>query len=950
MAKQFDVVEKPARTALCGGRRVRHRRLPFRRFAFDFLEDRQLLATITVNTVSDTNSGGTTLSLRQAIEISDGTLSLSSLTSSQQALVRGVLSTPNTINFNIPSAQGPIYNISLSSALPAITSRVILNGYSQPGASRNTNGPGLTDNAVLNVEIDGTNAGSGANGLVITAGGSTIQGLVIANFGTQSSGTGGNGIVLKTAGSNLVAGNFIGTNSAGTAGTSIAGDDVLIESGSSGNTVGGLATGARNVLVNNNAGGSSLGASVDVEGTSGNLVVGNFLGTDATGTKSLAGGTDSMGILIAAGATNNTVGGITAAARNLISGNKGTGIQIGTSNDVSATSGNVVAGNYVGTDVTGLLPLGNGSGSNPTGDGVDLIGALSINNTIGGSVAAAGNLIAGNAYDGIYLDSANNDTLEFNLIGADAAKNFTNASVGNTEYGIELDNAAQITVAKNLVVNNRTGGIGLFWAQTAHDLISNNEIILNDGNGILFCSCGDGGSAIYGNLIGTDSSGTVNLGNKGDGIDIGTANNTIGGLAAGLANVIAFNTKAGVGLEQLNTDTGNTLSANSIYSNQTLGIDLGGSGIPLKNNAAGSQVGPNHLLNYPVLTSASASSVSTTITGSLMGPAGQTFTIQFFANTAGDPSSYGQGQTYVGFTTVKTDTSGNANFAFVTPSNIGGQLLSATATDPGGDTSEFAKNIPVHGAILVSPIVTTTSLAVGPSPSSDSQEISLTATVAGADGSVPAGDVTFFANGQALGQAVPLHLVNGQNTAIFTTTLSAPGSYTITAQYGGDSTHAGSSSTAVNDVVGNPVAPIVVGPAVASVEWVGNRNTSTTIVIQFNQALDLEHAQATTNYTILSTNMHGRFGKGSKRVIVKSAVYNAADETVTLHTSRPLNVRQRYQLTVNGTSPGGVSDMGGIMLDAATSNHHGINYVAILNRQDFVLHISRAFAKARSRR
>ena len=87
----------------------------------------------------------------------------------------------------------------------------------------------------------------------------------------------------------------------------------------------------------------------------------------------------------------------------------------------------------IGTDVTGLLALGNGSGSNPAGDGVDLIGVNSIDNTIGGSVAAAGNLISGNAYDGIYLDHASNDTLEFNLVGADAAKNFTNTSMGNAD-------------------------------------------------------------------------------------------------------------------------------------------------------------------------------------------------------------------------------------------------------------------------------------------------------------------------------------------------------------------------------------------------------------------------------------------------------------------------------------------------------------------------------------
>ena len=108
-------------------------------------------------------------------------------------------------------------------------------------------------------------------------------------------------------------------------------------------------------MVNNNAAGSSLGAGVDIEGTSDNLVLGNFIGTDATGTKALAGGTDSLGILIAAGATNNTVGGTTATAGNLISGNAGSGVQIGALADQSPTSGNVVAGNDIGTDVTGLL-------------------------------------------------------------------------------------------------------------------------------------------------------------------------------------------------------------------------------------------------------------------------------------------------------------------------------------------------------------------------------------------------------------------------------------------------------------------------------------------------------------------------------------------------------------------------------------------------------------------
>jgi hypothetical protein len=98
----------------------------------------------------------------------------------------------------------------------------------------------------------------------------------------------------------------------------------------------------------------------------------------------------------------------------------------------------------------------------------------------------------------------------------------------------------------------------------------------------------------------------------------------------------------------------------------------------------------------------------------------------------------------------------------------------------------------------------------------------------------------------------------------------------------------------------------------------------------------------------LTTGLHDQFGKGSKRVMVKSAVYNASSETVTLHTSRPLSVRERYQLTVNGSSPRGVSNIAGIMLDVATDSRLGRNQTVILDRQSLVL--ARAFAKLRGKR
>jgi hypothetical protein len=957
MARRSMLVDNPARRASIRGNRLRQRSLPINPFVLEVLEERQLLATITVNTASDAGAAPTTLSLRQAIEISNGTLAVSSLTSAQQAQVSGALSSPNTIDFDIPGAQGTLHDIALSSPLPAITSSVIVNGYSQPGASPNTNGPGLGDNAVLNVEIDGTSVGSGASGLVVAAGSSTIEGLIIANFGSQVGGTGGNGIVLQTAGGNLIAGNFIGTNSTGTAGTNIAADDVLIESGSSGNTVGGLTPGARDVLVNNNAGGSTLGAGVDIEGASANLVVGNFVGTSASGTMSLAGGTSSLGILIAAGATNNTVGGTTAAARNLISGNKGSGVQIGAATDQSATSGNVVAGNWVGTDVTGLLALGNGFGASPGGDGVDLVGTNSTSNTVGGSTAAAGNIISGNAYDGIFLNDARDDTLEFNLVGADDALNFSKTQMGNADFGIELDDAPQITISRNLIVNNLTGGVALFYAQTSNALIANNEIILNNGDGILFCSCGDGGSAIYGNLIGTSASGTVNLGNKGYGIDIGSANNTVGGTAVGEANTIAFNTKAGIGLEKLNTDTGNTISANSIYSNKTLGIDLGESGVPLQDNSGVAQTGPNDLENYPVLSTAVASNASTTITGSLTSMADRKFTIDFFGSPSADHSGYGEGQTFIGSTTVTTNSAGNASFAFVAPTSVAGQMLSATATDQNGNTSEFAKSIQVTTGPPSTPIGTTTVLSVSPAGALAGQPVTLTAAVSAADGSAATGNVIFFVNGQALGPAVPLAVVKGQEIATFTTSLTTAATYELSAQYQGGSTYSGSSSNTITDVVSpvtqpnpQPAPQPTIGPAVVSVEWLGNHSTSTTIVLQFNQSLDAGPAQTKSNYTILTRGLHGQFGKGSKHIALKSAIYNAASHTVTLRASRPLKVGQRYQLTLEAAVPGGLVDNVGIMLDAASLGGQGTNFVAPLDRHDFVLNLLGPSAKARPER
>ena len=142
---------------------------------------------------------------------------------------------------------------------------------------------------------------------------------------------------------------------------------------------------------------------------------------------------------------------------------------------------------------------------------------------------------------------------------------------------------------------------------------------------------------------------------------------------------------------QIISGSGNQLTSNSIYSNGKLGIDLGGDGVTLNDNGDG-DTGPNNFQNYPVLGSINLSTGSVTITGSLNSTASRNYNIQFFANKLANNSGYGEGQTLLGSTTVTTATNGNVSFtqSFSIKSSSG-TVISATATDPLGNTSEFSK-------------------------------------------------------------------------------------------------------------------------------------------------------------------------------------------------------------------------------------------------------------------
>ena len=175
----------------------------------------------------------------------------------------------------------------------------------------------------------------------------------------------------------------------------------------------------------------------------------------------------------------------------------------------------------------------------------------------------------------------------------------------------------------------------------------------------------------------TAANGITNLGNAASGIFVQDSNDTIGGTVAGAGNVIAFNGQKNAGITNssgiylINSATGDAILGNSFFSNAGLGIDLPSStenSVRVTPNDLGdADTGANNLQNFPVLQTVSNSGGMTTITGRLNSAASTTYRIEFFANDVIDASSYGEGQTFLGFKNVTTNAGGNANFTAMVP-------------------------------------------------------------------------------------------------------------------------------------------------------------------------------------------------------------------------------------------------------------------------------------------
>jgi hypothetical protein len=522
---------------------------------------------------------------------------------------------PDRIIFNVANAPVAIDPLM---ALPTITDAVVLDGTPKPGFEKQE------------ILLFGSMAPAGTDGLTITSGGSTVEGLAINSYETGSC------IVLTGAGAtnNVVTGNFMGTNFDGSTVFGVL-HGVSILAGASHNTIG-----PGNVL---RSGATGNHVQIEGAGTTGNRVVGNSIGW----------GSDN-GVLISGGATGNTVGGPGPVDVNIIDGNITSGVQIAG----AGTTGNVVVNNLIGTADGVQADIGNGSGV--------LLADGASGNIIGGTAAGTRNLISGNTAAGVQIQDGgtSNNTVIGNFIGLNK---FGTAALANP-IGVLIEGGAG---------GNSVGGT----APGAGNFISGNS-----GAGVQIQDAATTSNTVAGNFIGLQADGVTALANGGDGVLIegGAGSNTVGGTGPGSGNVIAYNSKGVVvvGAGSL----GNRIKGNSIYANAGPGIDLGDDGATA-NDPGDADAGPNNLQNFPVLIAAAG----TTVTGTLNSVPNTNFRIEFFATPGG---LAGQGQTFLGLADVATDAAGNAGFTATVAAIPDGQVVTATTTSNAtGDTSEFSAGL-----------------------------------------------------------------------------------------------------------------------------------------------------------------------------------------------------------------------------------------------------------------
>ncbi len=374
---------------------------------------------------------------------------------------------------------------------------------------------------------------------------------------------------------------------------------------------------------------------------------GLLIGTDEQGLVTV--GNSDRSIIVQGAASDVQIGGTEPADRNLMmTARDGIHIRHG--------SGHRIAGNIIGLDIDGI---------NSVGMTQSMIGLGDLSRTqIGGVEPGSRNILSGSQTAwAMTLANTSELLIQSNAIGVTPQEQ----AIETSTRGIYLLDSSSNTVKSNVISTKTYTGISInSWQGQANDNI------------------------VQGNYIGVNSAGD-DLSAGEYGISVKGLNNTIGGASnINDGNTIA-NYRGGVGLFSVDASqglfsTGNRILGNSIYNNRAIGIDLDIYSVAA-NDDLDVDAGNNGLQNFPVIDDVSSQSIS----GTLHSEANIEYRIEFFENSACSPSEQGQGQQYLGFTTVTTDNDGNANFNHGRQSLAAGVFVSATATNlTTGNTSEFS--------------------------------------------------------------------------------------------------------------------------------------------------------------------------------------------------------------------------------------------------------------------
>lgn len=682
------------------------------------------------------------------------------------------------------------WRIQLASALPVVSDTLCIDGSSQPGT---------VCGQYLKIEISGALAGNNVHGISLQTGSenSEIKGLNINGFTSSGiSAWPGEGLTIACC--------FIGTDISGTLDLGNGNHGVHITTGSN-ILIGGSNPESRNCISGNGVDGILFNQANNV------TVFNNYIGTDYTGTESIKNNNDGVRAI----STNNVfIGGNGTHEGNLISGNQHDGMELQLCDDVTiknnivglnasgnsilanqvginfsnaigmknyqigenATNGrNIISGNtndgirgygenitivnnYIGTDISGTLDLGNGR------YGI-IFGGPSLNSQIGNDDdLGSRNVISGNDLGGIDIGTANGLVITNNYIGLDvtgsiAIPNTTtginifqsndiqigkstingrNVISGNNSRGLTVTMCDLVTIKNNYIGVDASGTVGIGNGLhgiyigdgtfgTADVIIGSpgalgGNVISGNGRDGIFCSTlGDNTllprNLIQNNKIGTDHTGSLAIPNSGIGIWLSTCHNTnIGGAITGEGNIIAFNGDDGIHLTGSASSINNSFLGNQVWANGLLGINLGGQGVVTPNDPNDSDTGPNDLLNFPENLNFTLNGGNIDYQFDLDVPGPQDYHIEFFNNPSGiDPSGHGEGEEFIGAVSINHPGGGSMTFSgSFTPSTavmVDDLLTTTTTEDLGmgdfGSTSEFSGN----SIVCISPDITNITVA-----------------------------------------------------------------------------------------------------------------------------------------------------------------------------------------------------------------------------------------------